>query len=83
MASRQRLPDGDATGRATQYPNEMDLYTAPADQPTRAWTAVGDGFPLGSIDRVTNRVFLLCPANVEVTAEDKARIAERGFFNQS
>jgi cell division inhibitor SepF len=37
----------------------------------------------GSIDRVTNRVFLLCPANVEVTAEDRARIAERGFFNQS
>jgi cell division inhibitor SepF len=37
----------------------------------------------GSIDRVTNRVFLLCPANVQVTAEDKARIAERGFFNQS
>ncbi|HJZ26749.1 MAG TPA: cell division protein SepF, partial [Streptosporangiaceae bacterium] len=27
--------------------------------------------------------FLLSPANVEVTAEDKARIAERGFFNQS
>lgn len=37
----------------------------------------------GSIDRVTNKVFLLCPANVEVTAEDKARIAEGGFFNQS
>ncbi|SDG81564.1 cell division inhibitor SepF [Sinosporangium album] len=37
----------------------------------------------GSIDRVTNKVFLLTPANVEVTAEDKARIAERGFFNQS
>ena len=37
----------------------------------------------GSIDRVTNRVFLLSPANVEVTAEDKARMAERGFFNQS
>jgi len=37
----------------------------------------------GSIDRVTNRVFLLSPASVEVTAEDKARIAERGFFNQS
>src|SRR6201986_572307 len=37
----------------------------------------------GSIDRVTNRVFLLCPANVEVTAEDRVRIAERGFFNQS
>src|ERR1700730_6804328 len=37
----------------------------------------------GSIDRVTNRVFLLSPANVEVTAEDKARMAERGFFNPS
>jgi cell division inhibitor SepF len=37
----------------------------------------------GSIDKVTNKVFLLSPANVEVTAEDKARIAERGFFNQS
>src|SRR5436189_6016367 len=37
----------------------------------------------GSIDRVTNKVFLLSPANIEVTAEDKARMAERGFFNQS
>ncbi len=37
----------------------------------------------GSIDRVTNRVFLLSPANVSVTAEDKARIAEGRFFNQS
>jgi len=37
----------------------------------------------GSIERVTNKVFLLSPAIVEVTAEDKARIAERGFFNQS
>ena len=37
----------------------------------------------GSIERVTQKVFLLSPANVEITAEDKARIAERGFFNQS
>jgi cell division inhibitor SepF len=37
----------------------------------------------GGIERVTNKVFLLTPANVEVTAEDKARIADRGFFNQS
>jgi cell division inhibitor SepF len=37
----------------------------------------------GSIERVTNRVFLLSPANVQVTAEDKARIAEGGFFDQS
>ena len=37
----------------------------------------------GNFERVTNRVFLLSPANVHVTAEDKARIAEGGFFNQS
>jgi cell division inhibitor SepF len=37
----------------------------------------------GSIERITNKVFLLSPANVDVTAEDKARIAEGGFFNQS
>ncbi|MDQ1603433.1 MAG: cell division inhibitor SepF [Actinomycetota bacterium] len=37
----------------------------------------------GTIERVTNKVFLLSPANVTVTAEDKARMAESGFFNQS
>jgi cell division inhibitor SepF len=37
----------------------------------------------GSIERVTAKVFLLSPANVTVKAEDKARIAEGGFFNQS
>ncbi|MHB8340547.1 MAG: cell division protein SepF [Mycobacteriales bacterium] len=37
----------------------------------------------GSIERVTNKVFLLSPRNVSVSAEDKARIAEGGFFNQS
>lgn len=37
----------------------------------------------GSFERVTNRVFLLSPANVQVTAEDKAKIAEGGFFSQS
>jgi cell division inhibitor SepF len=37
----------------------------------------------GSIERVTNKVFLLSPPNVSVAAEDKQRIAENGFFNQS
>lgn len=37
----------------------------------------------GSIERVTNKVFLLSPPNVTVAAEDKQRIAEGGFFNQS
>jgi cell division inhibitor SepF len=38
----------------------------------------------GTIERITNKVFLLSPPNVEVAAEDKQRIAENGaFFNQS
>jgi cell division inhibitor SepF len=37
----------------------------------------------GTIERVTNKVFLLSPPNVTVAAEDKALIAEGGFFNQS
>ncbi len=37
----------------------------------------------GTIERVTNNVFLLSPPNVTVAAEDKERIAEGGFFNQS
>lgn len=37
----------------------------------------------GSIERITNKVFLLSPPNVAIAAEDKQRIAENGFFNQS
>jgi cell division inhibitor SepF len=38
----------------------------------------------GTIERVTNKVFLLSPPNVSVAAEDKQRIADSGgFFNQS
>jgi cell division inhibitor SepF len=37
----------------------------------------------GAIDRVTSRVFLLSPPNVTVTDEDKERIAQGDFFNQS
>jgi cell division inhibitor SepF len=37
----------------------------------------------GSIERITSKVFLLCPPNVSVAAEEKARIVEGGFFNQS
>jgi cell division inhibitor SepF len=45
--------------------------------------AAGLAFGLrGSMERVTNRVFLLSPPNIEVSAEDKAKIAESGFFDQ-
>ncbi len=43
--------------------------------------AAGLSFGLrGSIERVTNKVFLLSPRDVDVTAEDKARIREGGFL---
>ena len=46
--------------------------------------AAGLSFGLrGSIERVTAKVFLLSPQDVDVTAEDKARIREGDFFNQS
>ena len=37
----------------------------------------------GNIERVSSKVFLLCPANLVVGPEDKERIATGGFFNQS
>ena len=36
----------------------------------------------GSMQRVADRVFLLTPPTVSVSAEEKARLMERGFFNQ-
>ncbi|AEA25012.1 cell division protein SepF [Pseudonocardia benzenivorans] len=45
--------------------------------------AAGLAFALrGSIDKVTNRVFLLTPADVEVSADDARRLAERELFRQ-
>jgi cell division inhibitor SepF len=37
----------------------------------------------GSIERITNKVFLLSPANVDVGDQARAQVQEDGFFNQS
>lgn len=37
----------------------------------------------GGMQRVADKVFMLTPRNVEVSAEEKARLLEKGFFNQS
>jgi len=37
----------------------------------------------GSIERITNKVFLLSPVNVDIGDAAKAQIAQDGFFNQS
>ena len=37
----------------------------------------------GTIERITAKVFLLSPANVDVATQARAQLAEDGFFNQS
>lgn len=37
----------------------------------------------GTIERVTKKVFLISPANLHVSSEDKSTIAQANFFNQS
>ena len=37
----------------------------------------------GGMQRIAQGIFLLTPQNVDVSAEEKARILEGGFFNQS
>ena len=37
----------------------------------------------GAMQRIAEKVFLLTPKNVEVSAEDRARLVENGFFNPS
>jgi cell division inhibitor SepF len=37
----------------------------------------------GGMQRIAEKVFLLTPRNVEVSAEERARLLEKGFFNQS
>ena len=36
----------------------------------------------GGMQRIADKVFLLTPRNVEVSAEERARLVEKGFFNQ-
>lgn len=37
----------------------------------------------GGMQRIAEKTFLLTPHNVEVSAEEKARLIEKDFFNQS
>ena len=37
----------------------------------------------GGMQRIADKVFMLTPRNVEISAEDRARLIEKGFFNQS
>ena len=74
-----------------KVPGPDSLWTASnttlaPDKPVRLTWDNGAGLIFGlrgSIEKVTNKVFLLSPSNVDVSAEDKRRIREGGFYNQS
>jgi cell division inhibitor SepF len=60
----------------------MDLVTMDnADAKRLVDFAAGLAFALrGSFDKVATKVFLLSPADVDVSAEERRRIAEAGFY---
>jgi cell division inhibitor SepF len=37
----------------------------------------------GGMQRIAEKVFMLTPRNVELSAEERARLIEKGFFNQA
>jgi cell division inhibitor SepF len=37
----------------------------------------------GGMQRIGDKVFMLTPRNVEISAEERARLIEKGFFNQA
>ncbi len=49
---------------------------------SRQYYAGDTEFQIGKIEMVANRVYLLTPANIEVSAEDRERIAGGAFYNQ-
>ncbi len=63
----------------------LNLQSASADLSKRL-IDFGSGLTYaldGGMQRIADKTFLLTPANVEVSAEEKARLVEKGFFNQS
>jgi cell division inhibitor SepF len=37
----------------------------------------------GGMQRIADKVFMVTPRNVEISAEERAQLIEKGFFNQS
>jgi len=63
----------------------LNLQSAPADLSKRLIDfASGLTYAMdGGMQKIADKTFMLTPANVEVSAEEKARLVEKGFFNQS
>ena len=60
----------------------LSLVPLDADAKRLVDFAAGLAFALrGSFDKVATKVFLLAPADVDVSAEERRRIAEAGFYS--
>ena len=68
-----------------QIPVILNLQSSDADLSKRLIDfASGLTYALdGGMQRVADRVFMLTPRNVEISAEERAQLIEKGFFNQS
>jgi cell division inhibitor SepF len=66
-------------------PVVLNLQTADTDLSKRLIDfASGLTYALdGGMQRVADKVFMLTPRNVQISAEDRAELIEKGFFNQS
>ena len=69
----------------TQTPVILNLQTTDSELAKRLIDfASGLTYALeGGMQKIAEKTFLLTPRNVEVSAEEKARLVEKGFFNQS
>ena len=63
----------------------LNLQTADTDLAKRLIDfASGLTYALeGGMQRIADKVFMLTPRNVELSAEERARLIEKGFFNQA
>ncbi len=79
----------DAQGIADRFKNAVPvILNLQSAEPELAKRLIDFGSGLtyaldGGMQRIAEKVFLLTPRNVEVSAEDRARLVEQGFFNPS
>ena len=78
-------PSRSPTSSSTAIPVILNLQNADAELSKRLIDfASGLTYALdGGMQRVADKVFLLTPRNVEVSAEQRAQLLERGFYNQA
>ena len=83
--SPSTTPRTSRTSSRTQIPVIVNLQGIDRDLSKRLVDfASGLTYALdGGMQQIADKVFLLTPRNVEVSAEERARLIEKGFFNQS